>query len=40
MNRAIYILILLLFFSCRCDEDTYYLSDDEVALFPYENETS
>jgi hypothetical protein len=33
------LFIILLFISCKCDEDTYYLSDNEVALFPYENET-
>ncbi|MBC3847985.1 hypothetical protein H8K90_16440 [Winogradskyella echinorum] len=40
MQRTLFILILLLCYSCRCDEETYYLSDDTIALFPYENASS
>lgn len=40
MQRVIFILVAFVCFSCRCDEETYYLSDDLVALFPYENITS
>lgn len=37
MKRVFYFLILTLIISGCCEEETYYLSDDEVALFPYEN---
>lgn len=37
MRRIIFILVLLFFYSCKCDKETYYLDEEMIALFPYEN---
>jgi len=40
MKRILLVFILFFFYSCICDNETYYLNEDEIALFPYENENS
>lgn len=39
MQRLLFIIVLLVMYSCDCD-DTEYLSEDVVALYPYENTES
>ena len=40
MKRILLVFIFAFFYSCGCDEETYYLSEDKIALFPYENTSS
>lgn len=40
MKRIFSIIVLLFCFSCTCKEETFYLSENEIALFPYENTSS
>ena len=40
MQRIIFLLAAFVCYSCSCDEKTYYLSEGEIALFPYENTNS